>query len=144
MIMRKQYVLKAFTDFDTPYKYYVGFQYDSEFFNDILEIISDNSVSSSLSFPMDSDFFELYEYASKSSIFDGEMLNQMMFAPSRGPKTIKKQFKKLVPRLHVFNDTFHFTVKSQNGTLFHTEDLNIKFIDNLTNYYQAEYLEMVP
>ena len=126
VIMRKQYVLKAFTDFDTPYKYYVGFEYDSEFFNDILEIISDNSVSLSLSFPMDAN-----------------TLSEMNFAPIYGPKTVKKQFKKLIARLHVFNGTFHFTVETQNGTLFHTEDFDIKFIDNLTNYYQAQYLEMV-
>lgn len=140
---RKQYVLKAFTDFDTPYKYYVGFEYDSEFFNDILEIISDNSVSLSLSFPMDDDFFELYEYAKKSNLFDANTLSEMNFAPIYGPKTVKKQFKKLIARLHVFNGTFHFTVETQNGTLFHTEDFDVKFIDNLTNYYQAQYLEMV-
>ena len=141
--MKKQYVLKAFTDYDTPYKYYVGFKYDSEFFNDILEIISDNSLKLSLSFPMDNDFFDIYEYAKKSNLFDAGMLTEMNFAPINGPKTVKKQFKKIIPRLHVFNGTFHFTLKTQNGTILHTDDFDVRFIDNLTNYYRTQYLEMV-
>lgn len=141
--MGKQYVLKAFPDFDTPYKYFIGFCYDSEFFNDILEIVSDNSVGNSLSFPIENDFFEIYEYANTTNLFNSDMLRDVLFAPIYGPKTIKKQFKKAKPRLHIYNNTFHFAVQIQNGTTFHTEDLTTEFIENLSSYYKDQYVEMV-
>ena len=141
----KEYVIEAYSNFYSSKKAcfsFLAFRYDDDFFSDIKESLTHNH--SSISFPVNYDFFDIFKFKSRDNVnprIDKNHIKLHKFSSIDTPKNIK--YNKVIHpndfvrniRLHVIQNTFHFEVNSIGGESFNTKDFDESFIDTLSSYH---------
>jgi hypothetical protein len=132
----KDYCIYAFCDTVKTHNFLV-FNYDQDFFFDILENLTDGE-DKSLSFPVHSDFFDLYRYKEKHTFkgkIDLETLEKNKFCHiEKFRKVIDPSDVVDTARLYVYDNTFHFAVKTVYQFSYSTLDFDAKFIKEINTF----------
>lgn len=118
----KTNVIEAHPNFDTIERYFLAFKFDSEFFNDILDVVSSNGLNEKLSFPVEDNYFDLVSYHHKSVYNLRRRLTSEKFK-----YIIKPENENITVRLHIISNLFYFTAETQSG-VFTTDEYSVEHI----------------
>lgn len=143
----KEYFLKAYNSSDV-YHACLAFRYDDLFFTDILETLISRDRSPSLSFPVENDFFKLFKWKTigglpKSGISFKELDDKKFIFTQKYTKKVEDKDKLQSARLHITENTFHFSAISFENISYNTEDFDEKFIHTIKKFHIERLLATV-
>jgi len=144
---QKEYLIKAYNSQDQS-RSCLAFRYDNSFFMAVNDTLNSRDRESCLSFPVEPDFFQLYKWKTigglgKSGISFKDLDENKFTFVEKYQKKIEDKDKVQSVRLHIVEDSFHFSALSYENISYNTEDLNIEFINRLKNYHIERWLAIV-
>lgn len=124
----KAFVIEAFPNIDNNLRYFLAFQYDSEFFQDIIEVISTNDMNKKLSFPVETHHFKFLSFHHKNVRFSLMDIKKKLYAEAPFNFTVKPENKIFNLRLVIVGNLFYFLITSENGIILNTNEYSIDHI----------------
>lgn len=143
----KEYLIKAYNSHDQQHSC-LAFRYDNSFFTAIIDTLSSRNREPSMSFPVEKDFFLLYKWKTigglpKSGISFRELDQNKFIFVEKYSKKIEDKDMVQSARLHIVEESFHFSAISFENISYNTEDFDLKFIHNLKNFHVDRLLATV-
>ena len=143
----KEYLIRAYNSLDKSCSCF-AFRYDDSFFTDIEDTIALRNRDSSISFPVDLDFFQLYRWKNSSGMNNAGVKSQDLDSEQfifneKCRKKIDDKDRIQKSRLHIVDHTFHFSIVSMENISYSSEDLNVKFIHKLKKFHVERLLSVV-
>lgn len=143
----KEYVIRAYNSLDKTSSC-LAFRYDDSFFSAIEDTIVSRNRDSSMSFPVDLDFFQIYRWKNSSGMNNAGIKSliiddQKFVFLDEYKKKVDDKDKIQISRLHIIDNTFHFSVVSMENMSYNTEDFTLKFIQKLKKFHVERLLATV-
>lgn len=142
----KEYLIKAFNPLDKTFSC-LAFRYDNAFFSDIIETLNSRNRNPCISFPVDTDFFQVFTWQTTnglSRVFSLKDLEKDKFVfVEKYYKKAEDKNKLQTSRLHIVENTFHFSAISNENISYNTEDFNVEFLNRLKNFHIERWLSIV-
>ena len=143
----KEYLIKAYNSLDKTCSC-LAFRYDDAFFSAIEETVVSRNRDSIMSFPVETDFFQLYKWKNSSGMNNAGVKSliideQKYVFLDQYKKKVEDKDKIQISRLYIIDNTFHFSIISMENVSYNTEDFNVKFIHTLKKFHVERLLATV-